>query len=230
MTEFTPQILLVEDNANVLHLNRSVLVRKGYGVHCAESIEKGRLILKSRPQIDVAVLDIMLPDGNGLDFAREVKANIGCMVLMLTSKRSHADILEGLTSAADDYMTKPYRIEELTARIQALLARKKETAATTIRKGKLTLDIPSGRAFLEEEDLLLSQREFALLLILVQNENHFVSAEALYESAWKLPLREDNGALKTTVSRLRKKLADSRFEIESERGKGYCFTHRSRER
>lgn len=227
MKEQAPQILLVEDNANVLHLNRSVLERQGYGVHCAVSIEKGRLLLKSQPKIDVAVLDIMLPDGNGLDFAKEVKESIGCPVLMLTSKRSHADIVEGLTGAADDYMTKPYRIEELTARIQVLFVRKKEMTSTTIRKGALTLDIPSGRALLEEEDLLLSQREFALLLTLVQNESRFVSAETLYEFAWRLPMQEDNGALKTMVSRLRKKLTGSGCEIESERGRGYCFTHRN---
>lgn len=223
MKEQTVQILLVEDNANVLHLNRSVLERKGHDVYCAESLEQGRSLLKSQLQIDVAVLDIMLPDGNGLDFAKEVKERVGCPILMLTSKRSHADIVEGLTSAADDYMTKPYRIEELTARIQALLLKEEQNASNTIRKGSLSLDIPSGRAFLRDEDLLLSQREFALLLTLLQNENRFVSSETLYESAWKMPMQKDNGALKTTVSRLRKKLAGSGYEIESERGVGYCF-------
>lgn len=223
MKDQTVQILLVEDNANVMHLNRSVLERKGYGVYCAENIEQGRTLLKSQHQIDVAVLDIMLPDGNGLDFAKEVKECIGCPVLMLTSKRSHADIVEGLTSAADDYMTKPYRIEELTARIQALLLKKEQNVSNTIKKGALSLDIPSGRAFLDNEDLLLSHREFASLLTLIQNENQFVSAEVLYESAWKLPMQEDNGALKTTISRLRKKLVGSDYEIESERGLGYCF-------
>lgn len=223
MEEKAVKILMVEDNINVLHLNRSVLERQGYTVLCAESLGQARDLLMKHPQADLAVLDILLPDGNGLEFAREVKQIAGCPVLMLTSKRSHSDIVEGLTGSADDYLTKPYRIEELSARIRALLIKRNETPVRVAAKGSLTLDIPSGRAFLHDGDLMLQPREFSVLLTLMQHENQRLSAGALYETAWNLPATGDVSAVKTTVSRLRKKLAGSGFCIEYERGGGYCF-------
>lgn len=216
-------ILMVEDNVNVLHLNRSVLERQGYTVFCAESLREARDLLIKHPGIDVAVLDIMLPDGNGLDFAGEVRQAVGCPVLMLTSRRSHNDIVEGLTGGADDYLTKPYRIEELSARIKSLLIKREKTPVRVAERGPLSLDIPSGRAFLHGDDLLLQPREFAVLLTLMQHENQLLTAESLYETAWNLPGTGDVSAVKTTVSRLRKKLGGSGFSIEFERGGGYCF-------
>lgn len=219
-------VLMVEDNVNVLHLNRSVLERQGYTVCCAETLYAARKQLAAHPEIAVAVLDILLPDGNGLTFASEVKQTIGCPVLMLTSKRGHEDIVEGLTGAADDYLTKPYRIEELTARIKALLVKGKEIPVQ-IHKGALTLDVPSARAFLSGGDLLLSPREFAVLLKLVRHEGAFVSSQTLYEAAWNLPASCDTNTLKSTISRLRKKLTGSGYGIESERGEGYGFQRNS---
>lgn len=214
-------ILMVEDNANVLHLNRTVMERQGYQVFCAESLQQAQTILAEKPDIDVAVLDIMLPDGNGLELAAEVKKKLGCPVLMLTSKRSYNDIVTALTSVADDYMTKPYRIEELTAHIQVLLKKRQDRFVDRIRRGALSLDIASGRAYLGEEDLLLAPREFLVLYMLVEYEGQVVAPQALYERAWRLPAQNELGAVKTTISRLRKKLEPSGYTIESERGAGY---------
>lgn len=218
MEQEKPIVLMVEDNAHIIQLNRMVLEREGYVVHSAENLEKARALVARLPHIDVAVLDIILPDGNGLAFAQELE----CPVLMLTSMRGRENIIEGLTGRADDYMTKPYRIEELSARI-AVLLQKKPIPVGVMVKGKLQLDIPSGRAYVSGEDLLLQTKEFAVLLFLAHREGCVVSAETLYEAVWKLPMQGSNGALKSTVSRLRKKLLGSGYGIMVERGSGYYF-------
>ena len=217
-------VLMVEDNENVLALNRAVLEHEGCSVLTARSIAETRSVLADAPPIDVVVLDLLLPDGDGLDFIPELRRRTSAPVLVLTCKRDYADIVEGLTGGADDYMTKPYRIEELLARITAL-ARKcdAEHPPTRVTRGLLALDAVSHRAYLRGEDLLLKPREFAVLQYLVRREGEHTPAERLYEEVWNLPATSGMSAVKTVVSRLRKKLAGSGYAITSGRGKGYCF-------
>ena len=108
----------------MLALNQSVLERRGYSVLTARSLAAVRQLLARKPRVDVAVLDIRLPDGNGLDFVPELRQTAPVPVLMLTSCRDYDDMVRGLTGGADDYMTKPYRIDELLARIAALLLKR----------------------------------------------------------------------------------------------------------
>lgn len=217
-------VLMVEDNARVLALNKAVLEREGCTVLTARNLAETRGVLTDSPTIDIVVLDILLPDGNGLDFIPELRKRTAAPVLVLTCKRDYADIVEGLTGGADDYMTKPYRIEELLARITALV-RKRDAERTPdrITRGPLVLDTASHRAFLHDTDLLLKPREYAVLQYLAGREGERVSAERLYETVWNLPAQSGLSAVKTVVSRLRKKLAGSGYAITSGRGKGYCF-------
>lgn len=215
-----PVILMLEDNPNVLHLNKMVMERQGFEVHCADTIQKAKKLLWELPHIDLAILDVMLPDGDGLAFASEVRAETGTAVLVLTSKDSYSDMLHGL-SCADDYITKPYRIEELQARAVALL-NKKVQHVMTLRKGPLLLDIEAQRAYLHEQDMLVQPREFAVLWTLARSENQSISSEQLYTAAWNQPYQGD-GPVKTTISRLRKKLLMSGYTITVVRGEGYCF-------
>lgn len=221
--ESKPIVLMVEDDPGVMLLNRSVMEREGYAVLAAPSLAAARGILAGRPRVDIAVLDILLPDGNGLGFIPELRAATAAPVLVLTSRNQYRDIVDGLTGDADDYMTKPYRIEELLARMAALVAKGRVQPPAEIRRGALMLDTVAQRAFLGGEDMLLKPREYAALLYLVQKENQTVPAERLYEAVWKLPLNADAGAVKTTLSRLRRKLAGSGYTIASARGEGYRF-------
>lgn len=216
--------LMVEDNEHVLALNRSVLEREGCTVLPAGNLAGARRALAEHPNPDIVVLDILLPDGNGLAFIPELRETTPAPVLMLTSKRDYADMVKGLTGGADDYMTKPYRVEELLARMVALLHRRdaaREGALLT--RGALALDMVAQRAFLHGEDILLKPREFAALCYLMQHEGEGIPAERLYETVWKLPMGGSAGAVKTTVSRLRKKLDGSGYAITSGWGGGYCF-------
>ena len=219
-----PTVLLVEDNAHVLALNQSVLERRGYSVLTARSLAAVRQLLARKPRVDVAVLDIRLPDGNGLDFVPELRQTAPVPVLMLTSCRDYDDMVRGLTGGADDYMTKPDRIDELLARIAALLLKRESVhPPSEVVRGPLVLDTVAQRGFLFGEDMLLQPREFATLLFLIRSGGQSVPAGELYEAVWKLPAAGSAGAVKTAISRLRGKLRGSGYTITSGRGTGYRF-------
>jgi len=214
-------ILLVEDNGQILHGNQRMLRRRGYDVATALTLYEARERLREAAP-DAIVLDIMLPDGSGLDFMREIRRESNLPILLLTGLTTPDDIIRGLNEGGDDYLTKPYDFGVLLARVEALL-RRAGRFPDTVRKGPLQLDIMSGRALMRGEDLLLTHKDFALLLLFTQNEGRAMRAEYLYEKLWKTPMESDTQAVKSAVSRLRKKLAGSGYSISVRRGEGYLF-------
>lgn len=214
-------ILLVEDNVQIMRGNERMLKRNGYDIMTAMTLKEAReRVAEHKP--DAIVLDIMLPDGSGLDFMRELRRSFNVPVLLLTGLTAPEDIVHGLTAGGDDYLTKPYDFDVLLARITALLRRAGRLPDTIIR-GALSLDIVSGQAYRGETNLLLTQKDFALLLLFIQNENKIIRVESLYEKVWKLSLNGDTQAIKSAVSRLRKKLIDSGYTIVAQRNEGYVF-------
>ena len=216
-------ILLVEDNEDIQEINKRFLARRGYSVRLAFSLaEARRSVGESKP--DAIVLDIMLPDGSGLDYLTELKqqgSNIP--VLLLTALSESSDEVKGLEEGGDDYLAKPYDNNVLAARIEALL-RRAGRVPETVTKGALRLETYSGQASLNGENLNLTRREFDMILLLAQNEDKLLSAEFLYEKVWGQQLFDDNNAIRTVISRLRAKIEDSDYVIEPLRGKGYVFT------
>lgn len=214
-------ILLVEDNEQILFGNARMLKRRGYEAVTALTLAKAReQMAEATP--DVIVLDIMLPDGSGLDFMQELRQHSQIPVLLLTGLSAPKDIVRGLTAGGDDYLTKPYDFPVLLARVEALL-RRAARVPETIVKDRLTLDVAAGAASLDGTDLLLTKKEFALLLIFVQSPERFIDGEYLYEKVWKAPLAGDSQAIRKTIYRLRDKLSGSGWRIEWSRGEGYCF-------
>ena len=214
-------ILLVEDNERIQIANRDMLELLGYDVSIAMSLAEARRHMDAKPP-DAIVLDIMLPDGSGLNFLREVRNSSSVPVLLLTALKTPDDTVMGLSSGADDYVVKPYDYKVLAARIEALL-RRAGRVREVVRKGPLELDVISSRAFLNGQDMLLPGKEFSLLLFFIQNEGKSVSAEEVYEKVWRQPANGDVNAFKVMASRLRKKLEGSGCALTAERGKGYCF-------
>lgn len=217
-------VLLVEDNKKLNIANKDMLELLGFNVTIAVCLAEARQAVASQLP-DIIVLDIRLPDGNGLDFLRELReaeATAHIPVIMLTTLGTLDDRVSGLSSGADDYLAKPYEYKELAARIEALLRRAKRLPQV-LTKGLLKLDVVSGQAFCGGENLLLTQKDFALLLLFIQNEDKAMSAEYLYEKVWKSPLNEDSQAIKSALSRLRKKLSGSGYTIFSQRYEGYIF-------
>lgn len=214
-------ILLVEDNEQILSGNERMLKRRGYDVKTALTLREARDRM-SEAVPDAIILDIMLPDGSGLDFMRELRQHSNIPVLLLTGLTTPEDVVLGLSEGGDDYLTKPYDFGVLLARVEALL-RRAGRLPEVLQKGPLKLDVMASQALLHGEDLLLTQKDFALLLLFTQNEDKVMSVEYLYEKVWKSPLNDNTFALKNAVSRLRKKLEGFGYTISATRGEGYSF-------
>jgi len=217
-------ILLVEDNEQLNTSNSRALALRGYMVTTALTISQARAALnQSSP--DIILLDVELPDGDGIAFCKEIRKKTTAHIIFLTAKTQHEQIMQGLHYGGDDYITKPFHPEELLARIDAAMRRHQMEKAPIqiIKKGILTLDLLANQALINDEDLALTPKEFSLLLLFAQNEEQLISAKNVYEKAWKLPLADDKNSLKVAISRLRPKIELAGYAISSLRGQGYIF-------
>lgn len=216
-------ILLVEDNPHIMKINAEALTMYGYEVLRAATAAECRNAMRWHP-VDLVVLDIMLPDGNGVELCRELKESYHVPILFLSALGESRDVVEGLRAGGDDYLAKPYDLEVLAARIDARL-RQERAKSRYVSYGNLRLDTLSCCGYLGDTDLLLTQKEFAVLLLLVHNAEESVSKQKVLREVWNTETEDDNRALWTLISRLRRKLNSerSRIEISSKRGDGYTL-------
>ena len=237
MTEYKPLVLMVEDNPDVLRLNAKWLKRSGFLTVSADTLAGARAVLETQSP-DIVILDILLPDGNGLDFLPEYKRLCDAPVLFNSSRNEDADIVRGLEAGGDDYIPKPYNVDVLVARVKIMWRKEQEnreklraalamkTPERLIERGALKLDILAGRAYMDDKDAGLTPKQFALLFTLIQNEGREVSVKELYETVWGLPANEDTRTVKDHISKIRGKLSISEFtsiSITTEYGSGYRF-------
>lgn len=217
-------ILIVEDNEHLAHINSRALEMAGYRVSVARTLGEARTQLAAKTP-DAIVLDILLPDGNGVDFCREIRQAQAAPILFLTSVAGHKQAMEGMSAGGDDYLNKPFDIDMLVAKIQAFFRRDDITGRMRAHKslvcGSLELDMVAHQAFLNGGDMGLAPKEFALLVLLVQKKGATLSRETLYESVWKRPMGSDANALKNAIYRLRQKTEGSGCLIETQWGTGY---------
>lgn len=215
-------ILLVEDNPHIRKINTQVLTQRGYDLLQTDTVAGCRELLRWNP-VDLVVMDIMLPDGSGLELCREIKSRFHIPVLFLTALGENKEIVEGLRAGGDDYLTKPYDLEVLVARVEARL-RSHAESRRYVCYGCLRLDTVSLCGYLGDRDMLLTQKEFAVLLLLARSAGREVDSSQLRQ-VWGDDADGDNQALWTLISRLRKKLnsEESRLEILSRRGGGYLL-------
>lgn len=217
------RLLLVEDNEKILRGNQRLLEWEGYEVDVARTLEQAEQCFEAR-RPDAVILDIMLPDGNGLEYMKALRQGRegDVPILLLTGLTSQEDVIQGLAAGGDDYLTKPYDFPILLARIEALL-RRQTGFRRHCRQESLCWISPPVRRVWKGGILLLTQKEFALLSLFVQNQGQVISGEYLYEKVWKTSTAGDTQALKTAVARLRNKIRESGFCIVSARGEGYCL-------
>lgn len=223
-----PLLLVVEDDKRLNMINRNVFEAEGYAVQSAFTLAQARLALRETAP-DIILLDVKLPDGSGFDLCREIREETTAHIIFLTSVTEASGEMEGLISGGDDYLRKPYRIELLRERVKSILRRReieRQKLSRRTAKGTITFDAAVGRAFLKGEDMLLTPKEFTLLLLFAENEDKTVSAEYLYETAWKAPIAGGINSLQAIISKLRRKIEDSGYDIVSRRGQGYTFTCR----
>lgn len=216
-------ILLVEDNPHIMKINAQMLSARGCEVYKAFSASECRQIMEWN-HVQLVVLDIMLPDGDGLELCRELKNKYHVPILFLSALGENQDVVDGLRAGGDDYLAKPYDLEVLAARVEARL-RQENARNRYVSYGNLKLDTLSGCGYLNDRDLLLTQKEFSVLLLLTRNAENTVSRQEVLREIWNFETEDGNNALWTLISRLRKKLeaAGARLEISSKRGDGYML-------
>jgi two-component system response regulator MprA len=219
-----PRVLVVEDEPNIADFIRRGLIYKGYEVDVAHSGERAlELARDSLP--DIVVLDLMLPDIDGVEVCRRLRAADDVPIIMLTARDAVADKVEGLESGADDYITKPFEFDELLARIKAALRRRSRRDGDVIRVGDLTVK-PASREVLRGDRVVnLTAREFELLEYLARHAGQVVNKETLFERVWGYDFDVESDAIKVYVSYLRKKLnAEGEPDlIHAVRGVGYVL-------
>jgi DNA-binding response OmpR family regulator len=183
--------------------------------------------VESAHTADLVILDLGLPDIDGVDVARRIRdKGLAVPILMLTARADEVDLVVGLDAGADDYVTKPFRLAELLARVRALLRRRVGGDAGDIAAGVVRIDVAAHRAFAGEEELQLSGKEFDLLHLLVANAGSVVSRDTLMREVWGADPSAPSKTLDMHVSWLRRKLGDDaanpRF-ITTVRGMGFRF-------
>ena len=215
-------ILIVEDDTDILSANRAALELEGYDVLAADTLSKGRTFAEKLSP-DLIILDILLPDGNGLTYCEELRGN-GIRILFLSALNTKENVLAGLRAGGDDYISKPYDMDELLLRVETLLRRGKFIGQeeSPLHRGVLELDFTSQRALLCGRDILLKPKEFALLVVLARDPGRTVSTAELYKKVWAMDMAGDAHAVKEHISRIRSKLGSgSGLFVVSKRGKGY---------
>jgi DNA-binding response OmpR family regulator len=225
-----PRILLVEDDIELGELIVRLLTPWPMDVQHVDTLALARAALAAQT-FEALVLDIMLPDGNGLDLCREVRQQHSALpVLMLSARGDTIDRVLGLEIGADDYLSKPFDAAELTARLRALLRRGRldtVSAATRRRFGRLQIDLLARTVSIDDAVLDLTTAEYKLLLALCEQPGVPITREALSRSVQPGRYVPSDRSVDVQVARLRKKLreADAAHEwVATVRGEGYVFT------
>jgi len=214
-------ILLVEDEVHVQANNKKILNRRGYDVKQAYTLKEARKMIAEEFPMAI-ILDVHLPDGNGLDLLRELRETSHVPVLMLTAMGTAADIIKGLEAGGDDYLPKPYELSVFLMRVKALM-RRANYIPERVEVGPIRVDTASNKVYVFNEDINLQIKEAALLRIFMQQPGTSFKADYLYEKVWGQAMHGDDNALKVAVSKLRTKLAASGYTIYAHRGEGYSF-------
>ena len=201
------KILLVEDTEQLNKALTTVLRRNSYVVDSAFDGEEALLFIK-QGQYDLIILDIMLPKINGLEVLKFVRTNnIQTPVLLLTAKTTTEDKVTGLDMGADDYLAKPFIIDELLARIRALLRRNPQISEETILKyGDLTLDVQNAVLSNKEEKVTLMNKELQIMSILMKSGAKIVSLDTITKNAWDIEAYTTSENVWVFISYIRKKL------------------------
>ncbi|MCI0399265.1 MAG: response regulator transcription factor [Chloroflexi bacterium] len=217
-------ILVVDDEANIRELARMYLEQEGYQVIIATNGEQALAQIRRDPP-RLLVLDLMLPEVDGWEVCRRVRATSNVPIIMLTARDDDIDKIVGLELGADDYVTKPFNPRELVARVRAILRRASPAAGQPAGQarqiGNVVIDPAAYEVTVSGRRVNLRAKEFDLLLTLVDHANQVLSREQLLDLVWGYEFYGHTRTVDVHVAHLRDKLADSNLAIETVWGKGY---------
>jgi two-component system response regulator RegX3 len=222
-------VLIVEDEESFIDALTIGLDREGFDVTIARDGQQA-LAIFAKATFDVVLLDLMLPKMSGLDVCRSMRATSNVPIIIVSAKGEEVDMVLMLEMGADDYVTKPYRLRELVARIRAVLRRRQRPDQVEIDEeislGNIRMDIDARRCFVNGDEIKLRKKEFALLRLLLENPGRVLTREVLIDRVWGSDYVGDTKTLDVHIKRLRTLIEDepkNPTHITTVRGVGYRF-------
>lgn len=213
-------ILLIEDNDTIIMGLKYSLEQENFKVISAQNVSEfnGKI---DKNDIDLVLLDISLPDGNGFEICKEIKSKKDIPVIFLTAQDEETSVVLGLDLGADDYIVKPFRTRELISRINSVLRRYGHNESNLIQYKNIKIDTSSAKVYKDNEEIIFTSLEYKILLMLFSNQNKLISREQLLEKIWDIAgnFVNDN-TLTVYIKRIREKLGDETI-IKTVRGLGY---------
>ncbi len=228
MTDTPTKILVVDDEATITDFVSYALKKEGYDADVVQSGEDA-LAMSSQNDYDLFILDIMLPGMDGYELCRRIRTNSATPVLFLSARDTELDKVVGLEIGGDDYLSKPFGVRELIARVRALLRRGSNSMGNmrnVITASGITLDEDAHTATGDKGEIDLTPREFELMASLMKNAGKVVSREELLRDAWGWEYLTETKTVDTHIKRLRDKIASAGYDsglVETIRGYGYRF-------
>ena len=217
------RVLVVDDEPQILRALRATLRGAGYDVETADTAEGALVAAAARPP-EAVILDLVLPDGDGTDVARELRTWSEAPIVVLSAVGDERQKIAALDAGADDYVTKPFSVDELLARLRAVLRRSTPVSEPVIDIGALRIDVPERTVTVDGARVKLSPHEFDLLRVLAQNEGKLLTHRALLREVWGPAYQVEAHYLHVYVSQLRRKIEpdpSSPRYILTEPGAGY---------
>ncbi len=216
------RILIVDDEEMILSMMEKCL-KETFSVYTADSAKRALELLSINP--DIILLDINMPEMDGLELCRHIRSHISCPIIFLTARVTEQDIIEGLSAGGDDYITKPFSMDELLARISAHLRREqRKVGISNLRfDEELIIDYNSRAVFCGADKLEFSKKEFEIIRLLSQNAGMVFDRETIYEKLWGYDGEGDSIVIKEHIRKIRNKLSaytDKNY-IETVWGVGY---------
>lgn len=202
------RILLLEDDASLIDGLEYALGKNGFEINSVRTVRGAMECLRESGTYDLLLLDVTLPDGTGFDVCETVRAaGSQIPIIFLTASDEEVNVIRGLDSGADDYITKPFKLGELCSRIRALLRRTGYTAKPVISSGALSIDFAANRVTVDKDTVELTRAEYRLLSLLVRNADRVVNRETILEALWdNTGDFVDDNTLSVYIRRLRKKI------------------------
>lgn len=217
-----PLILLADDEIRVIKLVSDFLGNSGFDVISAENGEQAYEIFLSRGhEIDLVVLDVMMPEMDGWQVLKEIKKISDKPVIMLTARTEEVDQLTGFRLGANDYMSKPFSPSILVARVENLLKQTGRIGKDAMAIGSLSVIVAERSLYIEDKLVELTPKEFDLLVFFIKNETIVLSRDQILDAVWNYDYMGDFRTIDTHVKQLRSKLGDCGAYIETVRGTGY---------
>ena len=213
-------ILLIEDNDTIIMGLKYSLEQENFKVISAKNVSEFNKEI-NKNEIDLVLLDISLPDGNGFEICKEIKSKKDIPVIFLTAQDEETSVVLGLDLGADDYIVKPFRTRELISRINSVLRRYGHNESNLIQYKNIKIDTSSAKVYKDNEEIIFTSLEYKILLMLFSNQNKLISREQLLEKIWDIAgnFVNDN-TLTVYIKRIREKLGDETI-IKTVRGLGY---------